>query len=615
MKNYLKSTSQIVWVAVLIIAVTVGAIKFHHPQRNYMAYDNFGTYNYLPGLIIYNDLGWKNFETLEKINEKYYCTSTWYQFHKAETGYWINRFTMGMSMLFSPFFLIGHTIALNTDYPADGFSRPYQLALFWGGFVYFLIGLFFMARVLSRLFTPLVAATTLIAVYLGSNLLFFAAFGNDSPHVYLFSLYAVLIWYTIKWHDTPLKKYAAIIGIVLGVMIIARPIELFAVLIPLFWNVWNKESLIQKIELVKQHFSHFLILALMMFLIGLPQIIYWKIYTGSFFFSPMTDPAFGFDFLTPYFGWALFGFRKGLFIYAPIIIFAYTGLYLLYRRKKEIFWPVFLFVLLNTYLLSSFSGLISYGWRAFIQSYAVLTIPLGFTIQYLFEKKLVVRMLTLAIIIAFIALTAFQSWQLTKGILHGSRMTKAYYFAVFGKTQVDPELKRLLLVERSAAAEEHFTDEAGYSRRVAYFNDFEEIMPNYARYYDSVVALSGRYAFRMDSTLPFSPGLRKSFRDLTKKDHAWIRAGVWVYPTADPAEHEAMLTITFDHNGQNYKYRNTSIKSENLDIKLNEWNYISLDYLTPEPRRKNDELLVYIWYRGKAPIYFDDFKVEVFEPK
>jgi hypothetical protein len=615
MKTTYKSIPKIVLVAALAVAVFAGVMKYHHPQRNYMAYDNFGTYIYLPGLFIYNDLGWKNFETLEKINEQYGCTPTWYQFHKAETGFWINRFNMGMSMLFSPFFFIGHSVALSTGYPADGFSRPYQLALFWGGFVYFLIGLFFMMKVLSRLFSPSAAAATLIAVYLGSNLLFFAAFGNDSPHVYLFSLYAILIWYTIRWHEMPRKKFAAIIGLLLGVMIIARPTEIFAIFIPLLWNVWNKESLINKIELVKRNFSHFLLLALVMFIVSIPQFVYWKIYAGTLFFSPMTDPSQGFDFLTPYFGIALFGFRKGVFIYAPMIFFAYAGLYFLYKKKRDIFWPVAVFVALNTYLLSSHSGLISFGWRAFIQSYALLTLPLGFFIQHLFEKKPVIKVITLLMIGLMTALTIFQSWQLTKGILHGSRTTRAYYFAVFGKTTVDEDTKKLLLIERSATAFETLDNESEYLRHVVYFNDFEDVAPNYIRYQDSTVAFSGRYAFRMDSTLPFSPGFRKEFRELTSGDHAWIRTGLWIYPTADPAEHEALLTITFDYKGKNYKYRNLSTKSPDLDLKLNEWNYISLDYLTPEPRRKKDEVIVYVWYRGKAPLYLDDFKVEVFEPK
>jgi len=611
MKN---SNFRFVLLTALLIAVFMGVLKYHHPHRNYMAHDNFGTYLYLPGLFIYNDLGWENFETLEKINEKYNNTPTWYQFHKAETGYWINRFLMGMAMLFAPFFFIGHAVALNTYYPADGFSAPYQVALVWGGFVYLLIGLFFMSKILARLFPLKTAIFTLIAVYLGTNLLFFAALGNDSPHVYLFSLYCLLIWFTMKWHDQPKIKYAIVIGLVLGILIIARPTEIFAVFIPLLWNITDKDSLKAKFLLVKKHFSHFLILALMMFIIALPQLIYWRIYTGSFFFSPMTDPSQGFDFLKPHFYAALLGFRKGIFIYSPMILLAYIGLFFLYKNKKTLFWPVTVFVVLNTYLLSSHSGLISFGWRAFVQSYAVLTIPLGFFIDAILRKKLPVRIGFVLIFIFLIALNLFQSWQLTAGVLHGSRMTRAYYFAVFGKTEATAEDRKLLLIERSADARDLFKNEEEYESRVEIFNDFETHDERFKGYYDTTHSFSGRYSMRMDSTHRFSPAVRIPYKEITQHDHAWVRASVWVYPVADPLTHEAMLVMTFNHKGNNYKYRAASINLPEYDLKMNTWNLISWDYLTPEPRRRTDQLHTYLWYRGKAPFYIDDFKIEIFEP-
>jgi hypothetical protein len=72
--------------------------------------------------------------------------------------------------------------------------------------------------------------------------------------------------------------------------------------------------------------------------------------------------------------------------------------------------------------------------------------------------------------------------------------------------------------------------------------------------------------------------------------------------------------MTFNHKGNNYKYRAASINLPEYDLKLNQWNLISWDYLTPEPRRRSDQLYVYVWYRGKAPFYIDDFKLEIFEP-
>lgn len=50
-----------------------------------------------------------------------------------------------------------------------------------------------------------------------------------------------------------------------------------------------------------------------------------------------------------------------------------------------------------------------------------------------------------------------------------------------------------------------------------------------------------------------------------------------------------------------------------MNLKLNEWNLVCSDYLTPEVPRKTNDLKVYIWHRGKDKLYIDDLKVEIFE--
>jgi len=52
-----------------------------------------------------------------------------------------------------------------------------------------------------------------------------------------------------------------------------------------------------------------------------------------------------------------------------------------------------------------------------------------------------------------------------------------------------------------------------------------------------------------------------------------------------------------------------------MNLKLNEWNRVCFDYLTPEVHRKTNNLKVYIWYRGKEELFVDDLQVEIFEPK
>jgi hypothetical protein len=239
-----------------------------------------------------------------------------------------------------------------------------------------------------------------------------------------------------------------------------------------------------------------------------------------------------------------------------------------------------------------------------------MAIPLGYFIQFTRERKLLIRSLVSALLILFSALNLFQTWQINKGILHDSRMTREYYFSVFGKTEVTDEERELLLIDRSTDPKEEFTNEEDYSGRLLELKDFESsdagnISGNYA--------FSGNYSVRLDSNILFSPDIEAEFKDLTDTDHAWIKASAMIYPVFDLNENPASFVVSFEYKGKLYKYR--SIDLEKINLELNKWNKVSMEYLTPEVRSKRDKLKVYLWLRGKKQIYMDDLKVEVFEKK
>jgi len=218
------------------------------------------------------------------------------------------------------------------------------------------------------------------------------------------------------------------------------------------------------------------------------------------------------------------------------------------------------------------------------------------------------------IFVLLILLNLFQTWQILFGVLHPSRMTRPYYFAIFGKTRVPEQAKKLLLVERQVTYNEVFHHQEDYNGIILQNLDFENDGTDYAgNYYSDFVARSGNTSLKMDSSNIFSPGITARYKDITDNDHAWIRASAYIYPVVDPKENPLAMVVTFQHKGANYKYRTANI--ENLDLKLNEWNRISLDYMTAFPRSGKDNLFVYMWHRGKQEIYIDDLQVEVFERK
>jgi len=302
------------------------------------------------------------------------------------------------------------------------------------------------------------------------------------------------------------------------------------------------------------------------------------------------------------------------------MLFAVAGFYFLYKRNRGIFFALFIYFVINLYIVSSWSCwwyAQSFGQRALIQSYAVMALPLGYFIQWVAGKNLLTKLFFSLLGLFFIWLNLFQTWQMQHHILSNDRMTFAYYLKTFGKTKPDPKLKELLLINRTSIGKKPQMKAPGYyNRKVLRINDFENTKV-FGNHLTEKHVHSGRYALRMDSTLHFTPSFQITYKNLTSKYYAWVKATVWVYPVHDLDETPAAIVMTFNHNGKYYHYKAKRFDSPDMkkQLKYNRWNKVEMLYLTPEVRNKNDILSVYIWNRGKKDIYFDDFKIERFEPK
>jgi len=208
-------------------------------------------------------------------------------------------------------------------------------------------------------------------------------------------------------------------------------------------------------------------------------------------------------------------------------------------------------------------------------------------------------------------LNLLQTWQWAHGVIDRTRMTREYYFATFAKTHVTEADRKLLLIERPTEALARLKNEADYQKRTAAFFDFEK-QSDENQVYSTDTVHSGKSALRMDREHQFSPGFEAGFAELTTRDHAWLRAGLWVFPLREVTANTASLVITFEHNGENYNYCASGIEFPEYQVKAGQWNYISLDYLTPEVRSIHDKVKVYFWLQGSNPVLIDDFKIEIF---
>jgi hypothetical protein len=179
-------------------------------------------------------------------------------------------------------------------------------------------------------------------------------------------------------------------------------------------------------------------------LIWLPQFIFWKNWTGNYFFFSYGDERFFWD--DPQIVNILFSYRKGWLTYSPLIWLVFAGFFFM-KDQVAAFRPVILSLLIiNVYMLSCwwdwfFGG--GFGARGFTQHIAFLSLPLASFIRFTFESgfftkwKEYLRLLIVAVLFSGMILSVGQSYQYAKGYIHFNAMCKEAYWFVYGRYYLD----------------------------------------------------------------------------------------------------------------------------------------------------------------------------------
>lgn len=588
--------------AVIFLTIALMAFRSISWPVKSLTWDVFGYYLYLPAAVIYDDPGLKDAAWLDKIMSSYEPSSTLYQLVPGVDGSRVIKYTSGLALIYAPFFFVAHWLAPLLGYPADGFSLPYQLILSLGGILWAILGLVLFRKSLLRLFDDKTTAITLLLIALGTNYFQLAAFdGTLLSHNFLFTLYALLFLYTIRWHERPSYSKVFMLGLTSGLITLIRPSEIICVLIPLLWNAGSWRQFIFRFKVIKINLYYVLIYLAPVALLGFIQLYYWKSVSGSWLFYSYNNPGEGFRFFPPYIVDFLFSFRKGWFIYTPLMLFVFAGFYTLFQRHKAWFPAIFIFVLLDLWIVSSWScwwyagG--SFSARAMLPAYVLLAVPLASLVEVALERSW--KWIAAAIAVFIVVLNLFQTWQFETGIIDKERMTRHYYWAIFGKTTIDREkLDPLLLVERSTETREAPADISQYTMRRIFETPLQS---------DNDTTL----AMKLSGNNAFLSGPDLAYHQITAQDHAWIHTQVeYFIPEAfDGAA--PLLVASFHHQKQAYKYRGEALMMDAAS--RGKWNSFDFWYLTPEVRTKEDNLKVYVWNRVPSTIYIRNFIVEVWE--
>jgi hypothetical protein len=433
-----------------------------------LSWDVSGYYMYLPALFIYNDLDQVTFG--DSIIRKYYPTPDFQQvFHHYNSGNKVMKYSCGQAIAMLPFFLVGHAMAAITDHPSDGFSAPYQCAIGIGMVLYTLIGLYFFYLVMMRYYSPLVTSIVIGCLVLGTNYLNYAAIDQAMPHNTLFAIYAMLIYASIRFYEKPGYGRAIIIGALIGWAALIRPTEIVSAIIPLLWGVASLRAIGTRIKQLFVLWKYILVAGVVMGLIGMIQLTYWKVITNEWLVYSYQDQ--GFSWTHPHVFQYAFSYCCGWLRYCPLMILAIIGLLPFVREHRNTI-AVLLFTAVNYYIVSAWDE-VHYGGmsgRAMIQSYPVLLFGLASLVAWVQTRPLF-KYILYALLAFCIYLNIWWTHNAHRGeVPVFTNATKEYYWQAVGRWKMPIEKMALLdnkyLFDETPAspivlAQENFEQDSG----------------------------------------------------------------------------------------------------------------------------------------------------------
>jgi hypothetical protein len=342
--------------------------------------DGVGYYAYIRSALVDHDLRFEN--DYRAANESFVkahfdAHGSLLPSYYTKTGYVENHFTVGPAMLWAPVLLVVHGSCLVADHfgahvAADGYSRPYLLAMAVTTACYGFFSLLLAFRVAQKYFEDRWSFFATVAIWLASSLPVYMYFNPSWSHAHSAFTVALYLWY---WDRTRLHRKAtqwAILGLVAGLMANVYYPNVILLIFPLLEVI----HMLRVDQLNSNHFS------IPIQKLALSCGVFVAVFVASLFPTFITRQIiYGSPFETGYpaiwtWNWGspalvkvLFSSDHGIFSWTPILILAVAGLPFLIKRDALLGVGSLLTFLAFYYFIASYhdwDGLSSYGNRFFI---------------------------------------------------------------------------------------------------------------------------------------------------------------------------------------------------------------------------------------------------------
>ena len=555
--------------------------------------DGQGYHAYLPAVFIYHDL---QFSFIDSVIPSYYPESKRANFVVSSEAGNVNKYFVGTAIVQAPFFLVGCAVSWVAGVPVDGYSWPFQLMSGVAAIFSLCFGLWYLGKLLFGLgFNSFSVNSTLVLVSFGTNLLYYTLYEPSMSHVYSFFTVSAFLYYVWKAFTKQHAKSLVLAAVALGITVLIRPINGLVILgIPaitsgLFGTVSGLETFVRQ----RKYLLSAIVIGLLIVLI---QPLIYFLQTGAPLVWSYQEE--GFHFLSPELYKVLFSYRKGLFVYCPVLLLAVLGMFAGLTKEKARYAWLMTALFAVAWVIASwwmwyYGG--CYGHRAFIEYYPLFAIGLAYLLQrgwwFIGPKFFGV------VGIGLFALQLVQTYQYKASIIPFDNMNETRYWNLFLRTGDD--LKWYYLADPNQdkyVGTDSVLFTHGLETERGWGNENQR---------STEEVFVGTYASVMRSDQLYGLTFARQVSELTTSPNL-VRVSAMVNANSRTTDLSFVCALE-DSTGAAYFWQ-----SRPLRVQFNgreEWSQVSAIFKCGFPQDSSDRVVVYPMKSDGATIYFDDVEV------
>jgi hypothetical protein len=351
----------------------------------YVHGDGVGYYAYAQSLVIDHDLNFADDWAAAPpgfLHDRVDANGQLLAEEHTVTGHIRNHFSVGPAILWAPFLSMAHIGVVAADrlgaqIPANGYSRPYLVAMSISTVLYGFLALLMSFDLARRYFGETWAFLATLGIWMGSSLPVYMYFNPAWSHAHSAFSVALFVWYWQRTRGQRSLLQWIVLGLAAGLMMNVYYPNAIVMIVPGIEALADYFSAAPSrwLELLQKHTAFLATAAVAL----APTFVTRWIVFGSAFESGY-PPLATWNWTSPVVSSVLFSANHGLLSWTPVLIPALLGLIAALRKDALLGAGLLSAVLIFTYFISSYpdwDGLSSFSNRFFLSLTPVFVIGLA----------------------------------------------------------------------------------------------------------------------------------------------------------------------------------------------------------------------------------------------